>query len=302
MSISRLLSDYNIPYVTESHQHVTKGWVNIHCPFCAGSRDYHLGIPEDGSVTHCWRCGTHSLTEALSKSLNLSQTEVRNLLRKYDVGKRTGRPQAEPKVSIHPFKFPQPYSALTKQGKEYLEKRGFDPEKIEKEWGLLQTGPISFLDKIQYSHRILIPIKWDNEVVSFQARDITDRSGVKYLACPIKREKISHKTILYGKQDVWAEKGSIIVVEGVTDVWRFGRNAAATFGIKFKTQQVLQLLKHSQRFFIVFDDDLQAQEQARELAVKLRTRGKEVHIITIKGDPGDMNQDDADHFVKGLIR
>ncbi len=301
MGVPRLLSDYRVDYVTEGHSRATQGWINIHCPFCAGSRDYHLGIPEKGNVAHCWRCGTHSLVHTLSVVLSIPYPEVRNLLRTYGVLSKSRARDSEPKVSIHPFKFPTPHAPLTNSGKDYLRKRGFDPERIEREWGVFQTGPISFLDKISYSHRIIIPISWNGEIVSFQGRDITGRSEVKYLACPMKREKISHKTILYGEQKEWAKGGSVIVVEGVTDVWRLGKRAVATFGIKFKMEQVLQLLDHAQRFFIVFDEDLQAQKQAEDLLIKLKTRGREAHIIEIKGDPAAMSQDDADHLVREIL-
>jgi hypothetical protein len=51
---------------------------------------------------------------------------------------------------------------------------------------------------------------------------------------------------------------------------------------------------------ILFDEEPQAQKQARKLAVKLKTLGKEVTIEKIEGDPGGMNQADADLLVKEL--
>lgn len=298
--IEQLLRDYSVPYVTEGHKHSSAGWVNVHCPFCAGSQNYHLGIHEDASASHCWRCGPHPVVDALSKLLGIPPSEVKRILRKNRIGIIRSTPTSEPKVSIHPLKFPQPSFALNSQGHQYLSRRGFNAEYVEQEWGLLQTGPVSFLDGISYNHRILIPIYWNSRVVSFSSRDITGKSDKKYLACPSKRESIHHKSILYGKQEGW-QKRDIIVVEGPVDVWRFGPIAAATFGTAFKMEQVLQLARHGDRFFIVFDNEPQAQDQARALAVKLRTLGKEVHIETVEGDPGDMKQEDADHFVKGLV-
>jgi len=137
--------------------------------------------------------------------------------------------------------------------------------------------------------------------VSFQARDITGKSPFRYLACPAKREKIPHKTILYGHQEVWVKYNTIIVVEGVTDVWRLGEIAAATFGIEFKTEQVIQLSKHADNFFILYDNEPRAQQQARKLAVKLSALNKKVEVVTVDTDPGDMKQEDADYFVKQLV-
>ncbi len=298
--IQRLLTDHNIPFTTEG-PHSTQGWVNVHCPFCTGSRNFHLGIHEDGRGAHCWRCGPHSALSALSAVLEMPASEVRKLLEKYQIG-ITRKRREEAKVAIFPMKFPKPNSALTPLYKQYLEGRGFDPDELEKEWGVFQTGPVSFLDKISYSHRILIPIKWDGEIVSFQARDITGKSDRKYLACPKRREKIHHKDILYGKQESWLKSRGIIVVEGVTDVWRLGRFSAATFGIEFKMEQVLRLAGLHETFHIVFDDEPQAQKQAKKLATKLKTLGKTANVHKIQGDPGSMKPDDARHLVRSLLR
>ena len=301
MDIQRLLQDYKITFVTEGHKHCRPGWVNMSCPFCTGNPGYHLGIHEEGKGAHCWRCGGHSSTKALSRVLGLPEPKVRALLQKYKI-RTYGTRTIEPKVSIHPFKYPKPNFPLNKQGKQYLAKRGFDPAYIEQEWGLLQTGPVSFLDGISYNNRIVIPIYWNGRIVSFQARDITDKNEMKYLACPMKREETHHKNILYGKDGHWQRLHSIIVVEGVTDVWRLGPSSVATFGTAFKMEQVLRLAECGKRFFILFDNETQAQEQARSLAVRLKALRKEVFIETVKGDPGDMSQDDADALVRELVR
>jgi len=299
MDIQQLLQDHGVHYLTEGHKHCRAGWVNIPCPFCAGSPGYHLGIHEEGSGAHCWRCGTHSVSQTLSRVLNLPESQIWAMLQKYKIRHFRKRTE-EPRVSIFPLKLPKPNGPLSGQYKTYLENRGFDPDLLEREWGLIQTGPMSFLDGISYNHRILIPINWAGEMVSFQGRDITGKSSLKYLACPKKREKIHHKNIVYGKQEKW--RNSLIVVEGVTDVWRLGPNAAATFGIEFKMEQVLQLKQICDKFIIVFDDEPQAQAQARKLATKLKALGKKVHIETIEGDPGGMKQDDADSLVRQLIK
>lgn len=302
MNAERLFRDYNIPHVTEGHKHSTTGWVNVHCPFCPGSQNYHLGIHEELTGCHCWRCGSHPVVGALSKLLNLPELEIRKILRKYKAGgTATKKSITQPKVSIHPFKFPKPNSPLTKLGKKYLARRGFDPDYLAEEWGLLQTGPVSFLDGISYNHRILIPIHWNGKIVSFQGRDITDKSDRKYLACPMRREEIHHKNILYGKQEEWQKAKGIIVVEGPVDVWRFGPCAAGVLGTSFKMEQVLQLAKHHNRFFIMFDNEPQAQAQARLLAVKLKALGKEARIEKVKDDPGSMTQAEANHLVRELV-
>jgi DNA primase len=301
MNVRQLLSAYNIPFVTEGNKHCTAGWINIHCPFCAGSQDFHLGIHEEGTAANCWRCGGHSMVQVLQKLLNIDKAKAYEILKKYGGRART-RIATEAKVSIFPLKLPTPNGRLAPYYKKYLENRGFDAEYLEKEWGLLQTGPISFLDDISFSHRILIPIYWNGEMVSFQGRDITGKSKWKYLACPKRREKIDLKTIVYGKETHWASSPALIITEGVTDVWRLGPSSVATFGIQFKIEQVLALSKIHDKFFIVFDNETEAQKQAKSLAVKLKTLGKKVHIEKVEDDPGSMKQEEADYLVKQLLR
>lgn len=300
MSIEQLLRDYNIPFaIPGEHHHCTEGWVNINCPFCGGD-NYHLGVSTEHSGSHCWRCGGHHTTKTISKVLDISNREANRILEKYQRG---GRPAAkEAKVAIYPLKLPQPTIKLNELGSEYLQGRGFDAERLKWEWGLLQTGPVSFLDMISYNNRILIPIHWDGEMVSFQSRDITGKNEKKYLACPSKREKIRHKDIIYGKEEYWTKTDTLIIVEGITDVWRLGECSVATFGISFTMEQVLKLSKMAREFFVIFDNEPQAQEQARKLAVKLKALGKRVHVETVEGDPGGMKQEEADYLVKNLLK
>src|SRR5690606_17185726 len=136
----------------------------------------------------------------------------------------------------------------------------------------------------------------------FQTRDITDKSDKRYLACPSRREAISHKHIVYGKEEKWSKHPALIVVESVVDVWKLGTCAVATFGTSFTMEQVLALTKIHDRFFIVYDNEPQAQQQARKLAVKLKTLGKKVFIEIVNTDPGDMKIEDARHFTKILLK
>ncbi len=303
LDIERLLRDHGIPFVTwGEHAHSTEGWLNVHCPFCPGSQDFHLGIHREYGGCHCWRCGSHRLIETLAGLLNQREDEVRRILRKYQGIRLAPKKAQEPKVSIHPFRLPRPHSPnLTARGSHYLRKRGFDPDRIENTWSLMETGPISSLDGISYALRILIPIFWNGEMVSFQARDMTDRSDRKYLACPMRREALHHKNLLYGDQEIWSNSDTIIIVEGVTDVWRLGPLAVATFGIEFTNTQVLQLARsRAHSFFIIFDAEPQAQWQARKLAVKLKALGRSALPISIQGDPGSLEQSEADRLVYEL--
>ena len=303
MSIEKLLDDYNITYVTEGHKHSTAGWVNINCPFCKGSQDFHMGIREEMTGCHCWRCGGHSFADTLGKILSITKNEAWHVIQKYNKDiLMINRGVAEPRVAINPLKYPKPNIKLNKFGKQYLQNRGFNPDYIEEQWGVLQTSPISILDGIFYGNRILIPIKWNGKTVSFQTRDMTGLHNLKYITCPMKREIIHHKNILYCNQESLEKSKIIIIVEGVFDVWKFGEHSCAIFGTSFKMEQVLQLSKYDAKFFIVFDNEYPAQVQARKLSVKLKTLGKVVYVDSVGTDPGDMSISDANHYVKNLTK
>jgi DNA primase len=303
MSLLKLYQDYNIEIATEGHKHSRPGWINVACPFCSGDNPgFHLGYNEEDNYFYCWRCGSHKKIPTIAKLLGVSSNETYRLVKEYGVGVESlgEERKISPKIRLKSHKLPSDVKRMGKNHRRYFEKRGYDPERIERNWGVLGTGPMSQLDGISYKYRILVPIDWNNQRVSFQTRDITNRQKLKYITCPKDRELIFHKHILYGKQEMWSKTG--ICVEGVFDVWRFGFNAFATFGIEYTFQQMRLISKLFDRVFIAFDPDKQAQKKANELRIELQFRGVECHNILLNCDPGDMKQKDADDLVKSILK
>jgi len=299
MRIEELCRTLNIPYITEGNEHCTRGWIQFHCPFCEGSANYHLGFSLEKEFFHCWRCGGHPVVETLSKLSGLPPNQIRELIRQYG-----GRSRVKTSSKVTPrmkaFKFPSGCSPLQLPHKQYLISRNFDPDKLEQEWELKGTGPVSFLDHIDYKNRIIAPIYWKGKIVSFQGRSISKQAKIRYKACPKDREIIEHQTILYGKQEKWKKTG--ICVEGITDVWRLGTYAFAVFGISYTLSQIKQIAHHFERVAVVFDNDPQAKQQANKLIAELRIRGVNAWKEEIEGDPGDMKDDDARHLVKQIVK
>jgi hypothetical protein len=300
MDIIRLYQDYSVDFLTEGHKHCREGWVNTPCPFCTGNPGYHLGYNIDDNYYMCWRCGWHPLTTTIATLLNVSEQQTKKILRQYGI--LVPRLQKPPTTDIKKVEhtFPSGVGAMGIMHKIYLDNRKFDPEKLEKEWGLLGTGPVSKLDNINYRFRIIIPFIWEGQQVSFDSRDITGKHPSKYMACPKHREIIPHKEILYGRQDKWKETG--ILVEGPTDVWRLGTSSFAVSGIKYTNQQVREIFRVFKRVAVVFDDDPQAVVQANKIVAELKFRGVDAFRVDIEGDPGGMPQDEADYLVKQLIK
>ena len=294
MDILKLYKDRNIKFYTEG-KNVSEGWIATRCCWCNDDSN-HLGYNINTNIFFCWKCGRHPVPETIARLLKVGVYDVHPILRMYG-GKHKTTPKLI-RVQTKPFMFCSGTGALLPQHKKYLIGRNFDTEKLEKEWGLLGTGPVSVLDGIDYKHRIIAPIKWEGEIVSFQGRSIT-KAVPKYRACPQEREIFCHKDILYGKQEQWGSVG--ICVEGITDVWRLGTSSFAVFGINYKQNQIRQIITHFKRVVVFFDEEDQAQDQADQLVAELKMSGVKARKETIKGDPGGMAQDDADHLVKQLI-
>jgi hypothetical protein len=297
MNIEKLYADYSIDFVTEGKNY-REGWINTRCPFCDDHSE-HLGYSLDDNYFSCFRCGHHFVDDTISKLLGVNLAAARKIIKTYDG--ETSFIQKEPKVITRAkaFKLPSGVDKMETMHRIYLDKRGFDPEQLEKDWGLLGSGPVSILDELNYRFRIIIPFYWDDKIVSFDSRDITGKHKSRYMACPKERELIPHKEILYGRQDKWKETG--ILVEGPTDVWRMGTSSCAVSGIKYTPKQVRLLTKIFKRIAIMFDDDPQAKIQANKIVAELKFRGVDAFRVDIKGDPGGMKQSDADYLIKQLI-
>lgn len=304
MDIKRLYDDYGIAYVTEGmHKHARHGWINTECPHCVGSGNpgYHLGYNMFSDYFRCWRCGWHTPVKTLSLLLNQSEYDVHNLIKSYGIIRSAI--DFVPKEKKE-FLLPSNISKLKKQHKTYLKERGFSPSKLEKLFKLKGTTSYSILDdghgkSLDYRFRIIIPFIIDNEIVSFDARDITNLQFSKYQACPATRETMPHKNIIYGVQEAWGDVG--ICVEGPSDVWRLGENAFATSGIEYKQAQVRMISSIFKKIAVIYDDEPQAQKQARKLVKDLQFRNVEAYNIKIKGDPGDLPQRAANKLVKKIL-
>ena len=299
MDILQLYNDFNIPYITEGKNY-SEGWINTRCPFC-DDQSSHLGFNIDNNYYNCWRCGTHPVLLTIAKLINVSEQEARIIIKQYGFS-LSSISVKEPVVRIRAkaHRLPSGTMPLQSNHKRYLEKRGFDPDKLEKQWNLLGTGPLSKLDNIDFKHRIIIPIFWDGKQVSYTSRDITNKNKLKYITCPKDRELIHHKNILYGKQSKWKETG--ICVEGPADVWRLGIDSFATFGIKYTPKQVRVIAKIFKRVAVIFDDDPQAILQSNKIVAELKFRSVDAFRVDIEGDPGSMKQEDADYLIKQLIK
>ena len=293
--ILAFLRDHGINYRDDGHKHCAVGWVNIPCPFCQGnSGGWHLGFNLQNEYWKCWRCGWKNDDQVMKTLSGTSKEDLKKLRGSY---RTRGKQHSKDNIQVRrvgKVKLPSSCTDLLEMHKKYLRGRNFDPDKLEEIWDLKGTGPIG-----SYKFRVIAPIYLQGKLISYQGRDITDKHGLKYKACPKEKELMDHKDSLYGFDQVPGE--GVVVVEGITDVWRLGPGAVSTFGIEFKHSQIA-LLKNFKDIFILFDSEKQAQVQANKLASTLSAFNISVEILELEsGDPADLADKDAKSLMKNLI-
>jgi len=294
----KFFRDYSISNQTSGNKHCRPGWIQIHCPFCRGSQNYHLGVHPETGAWNCWRCGKKKLWDVLKLLLGPNPTVIGETIGRY--GSKVNRPVAAKVTPLRKGSVTWPSGILDDppvKAIRYLKSRKFDPKELIETWGLKFTGPTG-----KYKFRILAPIYHDGRLVSYQGRDYTGNSELKYKACPKDEETRDHQHCLYGS---WLTDGiSAIVVEGIADAWRFGPGAVAVFGMSYTIAQV-KLLCQFRNLWIVFDGEEEATMRAEALAASIIEVNPRINVsvVTLEGgDPGEMEQKEADKLKKLLIK
>jgi DNA primase len=177
--------------------------------------------------------------------------------------------------------------------RKFLIRRKFDPDFIFQEYRLLSNGPVG-----DYALRLIIPFYQRRRLVTFTTRDITDKAKIPYVHCPKKLSIYHPKDTLYNLDKAEDE---VIVVEGVTDVWRIGNGAVATCGDKWTAKQA-KLLSKFKRVFVLFDTEEEAQQNALSLANDVSAFVNEVEVLEFGStDPADLSEADVKHLRNSIF-
>jgi len=278
MKFTELLEEYDIPQAPEGHEHSTEGWVQFDCPFCGmDSRRYHMGYNISGGFVNCWQCGAHSIASVLVEYTELPYKEIKKLLNELDA--TVTKPEFhDAKTSLV---LPSGINKLKTAHIHYLSSRGYDYHEIQRLW---QIKGIGIKGNLRW--RLFIPILYQNKVVSWTTRALSDKVSHKYISAKPKQELIPHKNILYGMDYV---RHTAVIVEGPLDAWAVGPGAVATFGTAFTKQQVLELLRVPRKI-ICYDNEKEAQKQAKKLCDALGGFGGDVLNVQLDSkDPGEAN-------------
>jgi hypothetical protein len=274
MNLPEFLEEYGIQSAPEDHEHYREGWANIDCPDCSPDwQHYRLGVNLAFGYASCWNCGPKSLLRILCE---LSGVDSRVIEKTLELDVPHSEPSDFRSGKYEPPSFLRP---LSKIHFRYLRGRGFDPESLVRLWDLWSVGPGNV-----WSWRIFIPILRRGLVVSWSTRAGHDESHEKrYRSSPPEREKLNHKTLLYGEDYC---RHACIVTEGFTDVWRVGPGGVATMGTSYTVEQVRKISRFPVRA-ICFDNEVEAQNRARELCSLLKPfPGKTFRVELDAADPG----------------
>jgi DNA primase len=293
--ILQFYQDHKVHYDLDG-KNVMDGYVNTNCPFC-DDHSNHLGVNiKKPRKVRCWRCGEHLLPDLL---IEFSDKSMKALYQKYDSNNEDIEITApeikkvSKSLSEIQKEFLENSTELDGIYKQYLKKRNFNIDKIQK-WGICAG-----IESGDYKYRLMIPVFYECQLVSFQGRDVTNKQKSKYKSC----SNVNIKNYLYGLDHVMGDK--VIIVEGVTDVWRLSAgNAVATFGIEFTLKQIKLLIEKGIKHVITFFDN---EPQAQEAALKLRDTLFMFDIncinFTLKErDPANLTEKEVDILLNQLSK
>jgi len=232
---------------------------------------------------NCWKCGgTADIAGVLQRILRIGFPDVRALLDQYSSRMSVLRKLNRKVTGVRAVDLPgEPMEGMYRR---YLRRRGFRPADIAERYGVLGGSVVG-----TWRYRLIIPIVFGGRVVSFQGRDITGRSDIKYKTLEVEKSVVDAKSVLYGLDDVPGDHAA--VVEGVMDAWRLGPGSVATFGVGVTDAQMRLLARRFHRVSFVFDPEPEAQRQAERYAAGLAALGLTVNVIDteLNHDPGSMS-------------
>lgn len=281
MNFEKLFKDYRISYSTR----VNRGWVNVNCPFCDSKKDsMNLGFNPSGNYYHCWKSQHgYSLNFMLSKVLRVPESEVSSIVSEYTdsfsirstLNKKTARGK----------NLKLPTDGFTKAERRYLESRGFSPEYLHDRYGVVGGGIVG-----DWKFRIIIPIFYDGELMSWTGRSILDKVTLKEMRKPRYKNLSIEKSVKNPKELFFnldnCRGKSVVLTEGAFDVLRFDGKAICSLGTEMTESQIKLLSERFEKVFILFDNEKEAQDKARKFGRQLVSVGLDVTVVDAFSDFG----------------
>lgn len=316
-----------------------KNWFGL-CPF-HGESSPSFSVSEDKQLFHCFGCGAsgNAITFVMDLENRTFIESIGKLAERVGVGldmmpnEHTGTSQKQafkPLMDAHAFaqNFYSHILLNTVEGEgalQYLEKRGFSREDIEKYgigWALDDYSALSSLLKRKgfnmeemeqaglslmkddgtdyfdrFRGRIMFPLSDDNgNVIAFSGRSISgDKKIAKYLNSPetpiFEKNKVLYN--LHNARLNIRKTGKVILFEGFMDTISADRidvgNAVAIMGTSLSEAHLLKLKRIAKELIICCDGDDAGWEAAKRFAQLAARKGMDCRIALL---PNNMDPDD----------
>lgn len=271
--------------------HVSPDWIGVICPWCGkGTGKYGLGINLSSHACTCWRCGRHSLIEALHEITGQDFDYLRSKLP--EASESTFTRRTRPRGILCE---PDGICDLMPYHLEYLQGRGFSREDITNLIKIWEIRGIGLSRRI--SGAVYLPVHQGGEVVSWVARSIRIGHGNnRYTNARDDESVVPIKECLFGLDYA---RHAAIVVEGPFDAMRVGPGAVATFGSAFTDVQVAKLSKFPVRAVCL---DRDAGSQSHRLCRKLAALPGSTCGVTLSSkDPGSAPREEIDELRREFL-
>lgn len=305
----------------------------VNCIFCADTRgrmgvSYRYGVDSPGDSRYAerslWKCWNEEC-----------QSEWRNCKTLWDKLNTTGfrpRRDAAAAADTRSHRRPDPprevaadtlpevdlpgrWLALTDLAEDhhavvYLRSRQFDPAALARDWGVAYAEYVSPRTRgAMAQDRILIPVRADGRQVGYQARYPSDAVDFKAQRIPKYLTYFPSGRVLYGADEAARIAGPVVVVEGVTDVWRVGPGAVARFGKRLSGEHLRILGRLADVggadrpiVFLPDADDPQAQQTtARDVEDLARSGCRAMVAVGVLPPGSDPGRLPHDHLWRRII-
>lgn len=282
------LNFYSIPY-NEHSNIATDAYYAVDC-FACGKME-GLGVPKDGSIYGtCWKCGyknAYTLIQGLTGENNVS-----TIIKKFSGGPVSAPylnsiEETKPSI-VRPSKVIVPgktdWHPNLEAWKYLEEERKFNPMEIIPKYDLRYNT----FGAGMHSYRITFPFYVDGKIVAYQSRTYRDNE-VRFIASKNEESIMDIKHILYGMDDCSLD--SVLIVEGIFDKIRIGKNTLAVCGTSTTVEQANLIRSKFKRVFLLFDQgEEEAQEKAEKFAYQIGSGNTEVEILNITDEKVDPDQ------------
>ena len=278
MNFEKLFADYKVEY----NNRVNRGWTNVTCPFC-DDKTFNGGFNNAGNYFHCWKCGAHDFKQALSRTINVPINEINGIIEEYAGRNVILNKLNNKKTSIKKIELPS--DTFTTMERKYLRERNFEPKYLHDKYKLVGGGIAG-----DWKYRIIIPLIYDGKIVSWTGRSILSKRQLQELKIPryknlsIEKSVIDPKSILYNLDNCKNKVG--VLTEGPFDVMRLGNDFFCSFGTQLTQAQISLIKSRFEKIFIMFDNEIEAQNKARKFGLQISSIGVDVELVDAYGDFG----------------